>query len=149
MKVATPDWVTDSIKSKTLLDVGEYFPTEDAPKTPEPITPKDSIASKKTPTPKLNDGLPSSLLTPVTPTVSQGSAVKMLSPKKPQPNSPLSEGDDIDRKQTVNIGHSIQTEKAIMNTKSAADSTSAVNGSESGECLHFVTSDRQPLLIES
>ena len=111
----------------------EYFPTEEPPKTPESTKPREGTLSKKTPTPKLNDGLPSSLLTPVTPTVSQGSVVKVLSPNKPQPNSPVSEADEVERKQTATSNHPNQSEKSDIKTKSVADSTSNVNGSESGE----------------
>ena len=116
-----------------LMGEDDYFPMEEIPKTPEPIKPQESTPSKKTPTPKLNDGLPSSMLTPVTPTVTQGSVVTVLSPKKPQSNSPGSEADDVERKQAASNIHLNQTEKADSHTKSAADSTSSVNGSESGK----------------
>ena len=115
------------------MDEDDFLPTEDTPKTPEPIKPQESTPHKKTPTPKLNDGLPSSLLTPVTPTVTQGNVVTVLSPKKPQSNSPGSEGDEVERKQIANNIHLNQTEKVDSHTKNAADSTSSVNGSESGE----------------
>ena len=118
----------------------EYYPTEEPPKTPESTKPREGTPSKKTPTPKLNDGLPSSLLTPVTPTVSQGSVVKVLSPNKPQPNSPVSEADEVERKQAAINNHPNQNEKADIKTKSVADSTSNLNGNESGEFAFKLTS---------
>jgi len=146
VKIVTPEWITDSIKAKSLLIEEEYYPTEEPPKTPESTKPREGTPSKKTPTPKLNDGLPSSLLTPVTPTVSQGSVVKVLSPNKPQPNSPVSEADEVERKQAAINNHPNQNEKADIKTKSVADSTSNLNGSESDShdilkgCI-FVLSD--------
>ena len=75
----------------------------------------------------MNDGVPSSLLTPVTPTVSQGSVARALSPKRTQPNSPLSEADDAERKQTAS---SNQSEWPSQNEK-AADSTTAASVADS------------------
>ena len=118
----------DCIKAGTTLDESEYFPLEEAPKTPETTKPGEASPARNISTPKMNDGTPSTLLTPVTPTVAQGSAVKVLSPKKQLPSSPASEGDDLESRQAGNGGmlaERANKDKPDNGTKTAADSTTA------------------------
>eukprot|EP00795_Rhopilema_esculentum_P012733 gene12733-3459_t len=126
LKVVTPDWILGCIKAGTTLDESEYFPLEEAPKTPESTKPGEASPARNISTPKMNDGTPSTLLTPVTPTVTQGSAVKVLSPKKQLPSSPASEGDDLESRQASNGGMQAERankDKPDVGTKTAADST--------------------------
>eukprot|EP00794_Sanderia_malayensis_P016834 gene16833-18532_t len=101
LKIVTPDWVPDCIKANSRINEEEYYPIEEAPKTPDSARAIDASHSRQQVTPKLNEGKPSALLTPVTP--SQGSELKAVSPKKPHPpTSPVSEADDNDVKDAEN-----------------------------------------------
>ncbi len=107
---------------------------EDGPKTPEPAKISESSTIKKQATPKLNEGTPSTLLTPVTP--SQGSELKVLSPKKHYPTSPLSDPDDADIKNSENVA-------AKANTGNVEKTNSTT------ECLPSTTVESIPAVSES